>query len=68
MTPREKAVFLLKIHQGACSVPKGGELEAAFTILQLEEKVTIQPSGTPGFLDIYAKDFQPRFVSPDGHI
>lgn len=62
MTTREKAFRLITIHHGACSVPRNTALQASFQIMQLEGKVTIQDSGTAGFIDVYAKDFQPRFA------
>lgn len=60
-TPREVCQTLLRIHQGACSVPTNTALGAVFAIMQMEGVVSIRPSGTPGFIDIYSKDFKPRF-------
>lgn len=62
MTARETAIALLTLHRGACSVPRGGELEAVFAIMQMEGAVTTKDSGTVGYMDVYKKGFKPRFV------
>lgn len=65
MTPRQKAVFLLTIHQGACSVRKDSAIAATFQIMEMEQKVKTRDSGTAGYMDVYANDFKPRFAGKE---
>lgn len=60
-TNHEKARALLSVHKGACSVPALSPLGRAFMALQVAGEVRIGQSGTQGYIDVYAKDFAPRF-------
>jgi len=57
----ETAQLLLAVHGGSCSVPDDSPWAQAFTQLAQTGEVRTRPSSSEGFLDIYAKDFQPRF-------
>lgn len=52
---------LLTMHGGCCSVLEFSMWHAAFDRIAATDELTIKQSSTPGMVDVYAKDFQPRF-------
>jgi hypothetical protein len=60
-TNREAAERLLELHSGACSVPQSSALAAEFLAMQGEGSVSLRPSGTAGYIDIYRQGFVSRF-------
>lgn len=57
---------LLALHGGSCSVPLLSRLGRAFAVLEIAGEVSTCPSGTPGFVDAYAKNFASRFCLTGG--
>lgn len=52
---------LLTMHGGSCSVREFSMWHAAFDRIASADGLTIKASSTSGMVDVYAKDFQPRF-------
>lgn len=63
-TLKENALAFLTMHGGSCSVLRGSKLWEGFVNLENSGEVTTTPSSTTGYVDIYSKDFQPRFANP----
>lgn len=63
---QQTATDLLNLHEGGCSVPRNGPLHLAFCEMQeAGEPLRFRPSGTEGFVDVYGKQFKPRFEKPE---
>ena len=54
----------LKLHGGSCSVKHSGVFHRRFLALSLTGEVTLTGSSSPGYVNIYCKDFKPRFRTP----
>lgn len=63
-TPMEKAIALLEMHGGSCSVPHSSPLHREFYKLKLAGRVQVVSSGTPGFIDVMTPEFLARTKKP----
>lgn len=61
MKTTAQALALLSAQEGSCSVREDDEFAGAFRVLAKRGEVEIRPSGSAGFIDVYAKDFKSRF-------
>lgn len=51
---------LLKIHNGACSIPRNGPLHLAFCKMQEAWEVRITRSSTAGLVDVRSREGEQR--------
>lgn len=59
ITQQAALAFLTKVHHGSCSVPADSPFGHTFAGLQVRGEVELRLSATAGYVDVYAKDFQP---------
>ena len=55
---RTEAQNFLRLHGGSCSVLADSQLGYAFAGLALIGEVRVQLSATPGYVDVYSRDFK----------
>lgn len=56
-----QARHFLNLHEGRCSVKANSRFASAFRLMEQAGEVTIKPSGTPDFIDIYIASYVPKF-------
>lgn len=64
-TLRQQAEALLELHEGACSVPHSSPLHREFYLMHCEGQVDLVSGTTSNFVNVYIKNYKPRFEQND---